>query len=226
MASLDDTKLRVENLETGESVREISFEPATQIGKFVLSSDHRYLACETYEFGTDNSRHQWVHLHLVDLSSGQRSELAKFAKGERAVGVQDQLKSMRFSPDSSRLVTLESGGLITVWDVDTRRALWKTGLETRRGLDCVLVSPDNQTVASVYDASPSDITNRLCNSVILLWSFGDPDAHRISVQRGLRIVDLAFSPDGRWLYAPGAGNSIVAVDVATLSVAKVFAPGP
>ncbi len=46
VAGLDFIHLTVKNLETGETVREVSFDSPTEINKFIVSPDHQYLMGE------------------------------------------------------------------------------------------------------------------------------------------------------------------------------------
>ncbi len=138
------------------------------------------------------------------------------------MGIQDQIKTMTFSSDSTRAVTLEATGTITVWSVPEGRQVWQTNLQTTRGLDYALLSPDNRTLAGVYDSALLNRQTRRWEPVILLWSLGNQTPRRYEVRQGVQVTDLVFSPDARWVYFNGPGHSIQALDVGHLSVARTY----
>jgi WD40 repeat protein/serine/threonine protein kinase len=95
--------------------------------------------------------------------------------------------SVAYSPDGSRIVTGEKGGLVRVWDV-------KTGKEFRslsghlQTVNRVAFSPDGQQVASVSD----DKTARL-------WNISTGELVQTITQHVQGVTGLAFSPDGKLL---------------------------
>ncbi len=227
MASVNFIHLTVEDLVSGEVLGKTSFDSPAEIGKFIVSSDGRYLFGETYEFDTSGGDSHRVHIYLLEVASGKRYPLARLDRGERAVGVQDQVRFMTFSRDGERVAMLDADGTVTLWDVSSRRQVWQAGLKTSRGLELVRVSPDHRTVAAYYDESPLGRDTRRWQPVIVLWTVGDPNPRTYRTTPGIQVADLAFSPDGQTLYVNGPKRTVQALDLSNLQVTRTFsAPHP
>jgi DNA-binding beta-propeller fold protein YncE len=108
-------------------------------------------------------------------------------------------KDIAVSADGKRVVTVEYGSLVKLWDFDTRKVLWKvkakgghrTWMGWLSGTDKADISPDGSLVAFAdeYD-----------DRVVVLDS-ATHNILKIISQDGKEPVNLAFTPDGKYLIA-------------------------
>ncbi|HVS34027.1 MAG TPA: serine/threonine-protein kinase, partial [Gemmataceae bacterium] len=99
---------------------------------------------------TDGKRAAWGGddnlIHVLDLKTGDETQRLPFRDGA--------VRAMAFSPDGRRLLAASSTGLLSLWDVDTGRALdrTRTVLVSR-----LAFSPDGQNVILGCDDATASI---------------------------------------------------------------------
>src|SRR5262249_38984286 len=127
---------------------------------------------------------------FCDLTAGQ--ELRSIARH------QDMAYSLAFSPDGKMLASASLEPTLKLWDVTTgkQQQTLQTGVPTT----CVAFSPDGKTLACSTHGG----------GVVQLWDLasGTEQAKFALGSPGLRIWQVAFSPDGRHL-ARARGNGTI-----------------
>jgi WD40 repeat protein len=113
--------------------------------------------------------------------------------------------AVAFSPDGHYLATGKENGDVQVWNAETGREIHKLGTHDRevRGL---VFSRDGRWLASSSDGT------------VMLWDGTRLDQdQQPRLIRGARVpgpcVNVAFSPDGRWLSTGGRKNTVIIWDV-------------
>lgn len=125
-------------------------------------------------------------------------------------GHQQNVTSVRFSPDERRLATACSDYLVVVWDVSSGEPQNKLSGHTGFAI-CVAWSPDGKTIAGgAY------------NEEIRLWDVETGEV--LHVLRGHRgsVNDVAFHPAGQTLASAAADGTIRLWDVASGNDSKVL----
>jgi WD40 repeat protein len=120
-----------------------------------------------------------------------------------------------FSPDGELLVSTRVGGVFEVWDTETGRKVFSSpamfsGYDV---LQNVTFSPDSRLLISTNIYGPDRIDMQV-------WGV-DQDWILLNQSPGYREIE--FSPDGRWLVAPGGelGTDILLWDLTILARANL-----
>src|SRR5262249_21177640 len=102
----------------------------------------------------------------------------------------DRWAGLSFSPDGGRLATVGAGS-VRIWDVSTgKESHWFSARGSRsRGV----FSPDGSYLASFGSSEPS----------VTVWSVPDGAERFTLKQPTSRLLDVAFSPDGKRLAGAG-----------------------
>lgn len=106
-----------------------------ELSDLAFSPDGELLASVSYQDGT---------VRLWDLKNGQ--ELAVLQSGQRPVVATWRPAQVAFAPDGRTLAGSGKGGLIRLWDTDTRRSLFT--LKTGGELSDLAFSPDGRLLAA------------------------------------------------------------------------------
>ncbi|MFI7702138.1 AAA family ATPase [Nonomuraea sp. NPDC049480] len=110
----------------------------------------------------------------------------------RVPGDAREFDDLAFSPDGTRIAAAKGDGYTRLWDVASRRPVGPALPDRRLFVEKVAYSPDGRLLAT------SDSSGN-----VWLW---DPVAHRQVGTAMPAISDVAFSPDGKILAAPGPGS--------------------
>ena len=164
----------------------------------------------------------------VPLPDGPAQAPGDLLRFEQAAG---GIYGINFSPDDSRLATLDLDGQVRLWNTADGRLVRTLGsipagntfilnntLRYTFGIGTLAFSPDGRTAASTwYDQSTP-----------MLWDLNTGTALRPIRGFYLWCPSAAFSPDGKTLMALGYGSNLLAVDVATggpLTTVSTFGDG-
>jgi len=164
----------------------------------------------------------------VPLPGGAAGAPENLLRFEQAAG---GIYGMNFSPDDSRLATLDLDGQVRLWNTTDGRLVKTLGsipagnifilngrLRYTFGIAAMAFSPDGRTAASTwYDRSTP-----------MLWDVNTGTALRPIRGAYLWCPSVAFSPDGKTLMEYGYGSNMLAVDVATggpLATVSAFGNG-
>jgi WD40 repeat protein len=147
-----------------------------------MSGDGKLLACGGgYAVPTDNGSTLFGEAKLWDAGNGKLLWTLKSEHG-------DYFRSIALAPDGKTLITGGQGPLrdynvgnargqkvvseAALWDIDTRRTLWKTEGELG-SVHALAISPDGTTVAGADDANLKlcDAKSGLVREVLMTWTF-------------------------------------------------------
>jgi WD40 repeat protein len=103
----------------------------------------------------------------------------------------DSVVALRFAPKGDRLATVVRGGEVSIWKVSTGELLGELPEKLGDEVAALVFSPDGSLVAGAGGSS------------IRIWSV---EEKRVRCASGLRLFDLAFTPDQGSLVATGAGD--------------------
>jgi WD40 repeat protein len=136
------------------------------------------------------------NVHLLDL---EKEELVATMSGEGG-----RVFAVEFSPDGTRLTSVNSAGTVATWDVRTRTKLSEFSSGVTLAAPSVAFSHDGRFV--VAQGTPI--------GEMPLWNIDTGERIKILGQPAGFVKALAFSPDGSILLAGALDNGIDIFDVA------------
>ena len=124
----------------------------------------------------------------------------------------DAVYSLAFTPDGKRLVSASADRGVKVWDVASGERLY-TLSEPTDGLNTLALDPSGKRVA----AGGLDRTIRI-------WSLGDKSGTLLNslIAHEDAILQLAWSPDGRYLISASADKELKVLNADDLTVVKTW----
>jgi WD40 repeat protein len=134
----------------------------------------------------------------VDLWDAQTGN--HLAHLQPAAPIVSPLNGLAFSPNGMLLAVVESGGVVSVWDVAAKRMVRQVVIGGSSPLSWVTVSPDGATAAA-GNASAAALWDLTTGAVL----------HRL----GGGAFGGAFSPDGKRLALGGPSGGVQLVDVSS-----------
>jgi WD40 repeat protein len=148
----------------------------------------------------------------------------KLAMNEADFGPTAWINSVAFSPDGHTIFAtgFKKPGTFTVtfWDIASGKARQALNAPTRSVENNATLSPDGRTLAATNNAVYfSD------NFTILLWDVATGKQLHTLSGNGLKIRDLAFTPDGRTLLSGSEDFTLRLFDVATGKQIKLIPTG-
>jgi len=175
---------------------------AEKVNVAAVSPDGKWLA-----LGSTLANPAWVS--VLDLATAKESYRRSVSdKGKHFVA------DLAFSPDSKRLVTSTSAGLVQIWNAEDGMALGK-GLTTAQAgvIYSLAFSPDNKTLA---------IARRGAVEPVRLFDLSTKAFEERPLPFTEEITALAFSPDGQTLAYGTApmGKTGAALQFWDLTIAK------
>jgi WD40 repeat protein/beta-lactamase regulating signal transducer with metallopeptidase domain len=124
------------------------------------------------------------------------------------------IQSVAFSPDQSRLVWGEIGGLVALWDLKNDRLLFREKVHGA-GVKAVQFSPDGKLIGSAGDDGMIHLRNA-ANPLETVQSFAPGRAPAIGVSigdaaGGSGAGSIAFTPDSTRLVVGTAANATISI---------------
>jgi WD40 repeat protein len=116
-------------------------------------------------------------------------------------GHTDEINYLRFGPGGKTLISGSRDGTARLWDVATRKELWRFETRQRSDLESIALSPDGKTIASPIGPR--------------LWDVHSGKEWPQFAHHEMGANCVAFSPDGKSLAAPGKDRAIHVWDLAT-----------
>jgi WD40 repeat protein len=148
------------------------------------------------------ARRLWVLVALLVVPADARADDKPDDK-TLVGGLTNAVHVVAFSPDGKTLASADDDGVITLWDVATRKARARMEMP-EKFVRALAYSPDGKTVAS-GDKKKN----------VQLWDAATGKAVGASLDQGRSVWALAFSPDGKTLASAGNGARVRLWDVAT-----------
>lgn len=155
-----------------------------------------------------------VPVHLIDLTTGEAAQ--------QLSGFSDYTSAAAFTPDSKRIVTLHSNGMIYVWDVTSGKQI--KALRGTLGANRLKMFPDGKTLAVVASGAPNqillwDIDTGYITSILgprfTSWAEFQEQMKKPLALTDFTFVALAVSPDGKQLATATGSDEVALWDVAT-----------
>ena len=122
-------------------------------------------------------------------------------------GTTGPVQSLAFTADGSALVSSDRGGAVRIWDVES--AVQRNSRADLEPVIAVAVSPDQRLIAA-----------GTIGQGITVIQMSDADTVRTMADDMRHVLDLDWSPDGRWLLASDYGGSAIAWDMEQEGEAK------
>jgi WD40 repeat protein len=174
-----------------------------RVWTLAFSSDGRYLAagCQTGVPGVPVTDKECYDVQLWEVPS--------LRPAATLAGHGNQVATVRFSPDGRRLATACYDSKTRVWDLATRSV---TDTVTGATMSGAAFSPDGKEIAT----GGSDGTIRIAR----LGSAAKPRTFKAHEKW---VLDLAYTPDGKWIVSAGSYDRSLRVwDAATGKPVRTF----
>jgi WD40 repeat protein len=120
-------------------------------------------------------------------------------------GHSDEVNSLALTPDGKQLVSLDSGQMVLVWDLESGKKLraFPGDPAFKKGI-CLAVRPDGRQLAIGYETG-----------AIRLIPFAQTDEHRGHTEAKENLWTVSISPDRKSFAAAGADRVVRLYDTAT-----------
>jgi WD40 repeat protein/serine/threonine protein kinase len=177
--------VRVVDTASGQVARTFPVDPEAKSYVFTVSPDERWCAHSSGPGGKA--------IRVRDARTG--NEL------RTVTGLDEGVHALAFSPDGSRLLGADTGGLLKTWDVATGRAVAATRLDGTY-INHVGFSPDGRRLAVVGNRS------RLLTGDVRVLDADTLREVRSLQGHTLNVTESAFSPDGRRLATCGSDRTV------------------
>ncbi len=178
---VDDGTMLLFDANAGELLHTFKIPGGRNVNGFRYSPDSRTLAVSN-----------GLEIYFWDVDTGEQKNTI--------TGYAEVLKSLMFSPNGKKLVSLDD--IVRIWNVDTHKLL-KT-LSAERSISSIAYSPDGETLAcGTYD------------NTIMLYSVGTLERKATFEEHTKGISSVIFSPDGQTLASGSWDDTIRLWDVHT-----------
>jgi WD40 repeat protein len=232
----DDRTVRLWDAGTGEQLRQ--FGHASAVGSVAFSPDGACLAAACADStvqvwdmasGQRLDRVKVGHLQaqsvtfspngaLLAASTHGRTQLWDVLAGRKLCsrasalqGHRNWIRSVAFSPDSTRLASASDDNLVILWDTTTSQAL-RTLRGHTEAVWGIAFSPDGSRLASASQ-----------DGTVKLWDTATGQELRTLKGQLKEVRSVAFSPDGTQLVAAGTHGTVILWDARPRGTAEVEA---